>query len=213
MKNWMRIVLVCCVLVGGTAFFAYQSLNQFNIALDDISAYSFAIAKISPIPFSDKIKKEQIPISDKINKEQTPTTTPEIIGTSATSTDLELSFIFPQKNNEIYIGCTYQLSFQSSATISSLETALIDAGSRKTIEPIESGLASENKIKPNSQSLDWKVGWVWPGEYYIKSNINDVVVRSKVFTIKNIPKDINAEERKKICKESRSLLHYLELRQ
>src|SRR3989344_3728279 len=115
MKNWIRIFLVCFALVGGTAFFVYQSLNQFNNALDNLSASSassFATAKIPPIPFSDKTSKEQI-----------PTSTPEIISSSATSTksiDLKPSFIFPKKDSEVYIGCTYQLSFQSSTTISSL---------------------------------------------------------------------------------------------
>lgn len=201
MKNWIRIFLVCFVLVGGTALFAYQSLNQFNKTLDDISASAFVIEAIPPIPFSNKTNKEQISTS---TPEIISTSTPETISTSATSTDLKLSFIFPKKNNEVYIGCTYQLfSFQSSTTIHSLETALIDAGAIETVEPIASGLARENKIEPNSQSLDWKVGAVWPGEYYIKvSNINGVDLESKVFTIRKMPKGISADEREKICKES-----------
>src|SRR3990167_1447252 len=80
MKNWIRIFLVCFVLVGGTAFFVYQSLNQFNNTLDNLSASSFAIANIPPILFSDKTNKEQI-----------PTSTPEIISTTATSTDISTS--------------------------------------------------------------------------------------------------------------------------
>ncbi len=196
MKNWIRIILACFVLLGGTALFAYQSLNQFNNALDNLSASVLTIANTPPIPFSDKTNKEQI-----------STTTPETTSTSATSTDLKLSFIFPQKGSEVYIGCTYQLSFQSSTIIRSLETALIDAVTIETVEPIASGLARENKIEPNSQSLNWKVGVVWPGEYYIKvSNINgvDLENKSKVFTISKMPKGISADEREKICKESDS---------
>ena len=124
---------------------------------------------------------------------------------TATSTDLKLSFIFPKKNNKVYIGCTYQLSFQSSTTIRLVETTLIDAGAIETIEPIVSGLAEENKIEPNSQSLDWKVGVVWPGKYYIKvSNINgaDLENYSKVFTISKMTKGISVDEKEKICKES-----------
>jgi hypothetical protein len=72
-----------------------------------------------------------------------------------------------------------------------LKTALLDAGTREAIEPIASGLARENKIEPNSQNLDWKVGEVWPGKYYIKvSNINGVDLESKVFTIRKMPKGI-----------------------
>ena len=212
MKNWIRIFLVCFALVGGTAFFVYQSLNQFNNALDNLSASSassFATAKIPPIPFSDKTSKEQIPTSTpEIISSSATSTTPETIPVSTTSTestDLETSFIFPKKDSEVYIGCTYQLSFQSSTTISSLEIALLDNGTNETIEPSASGIARENKIEPNSQSLDWKVGVVWPGKYYIKvSNINgaDLKSYSKVFTIRKMSKGISADKREKICKES-----------
>ena len=202
--------MVCFVLVGGTAFFVYQSLNLFDDALDDLSASSFVIAKMPPILFSDETNKEQIPTStpetiSTSTPETISTSTPETISTSATSTDLKLSFIFPKKNNKVYIGCTYQLSFQSSTTIHLLETALIDAGTTETVEPSASGLARENKIEPNSQSLDWKVGVVWPGKYYIKvSNINgaDLENYSKVFTISKMTKGISVDEKEKICKES-----------
>lgn len=199
MKNWIRTILTCFVLVGGTAFFAYYTLSQFNKALDDTSASFFSIAKLSPIP-----------VSAKTNKEQIPTTAPEIIPppaaaptttTAAAPTDLKLAFIFPKISN-VYIGCAYQLSFQLSTTIRSLETVLVDAGSRDTVEPVVSGLAKEYKIEPDSQSLDWNVGEVFPGEYYIKvSNINGII-RSKVFTIRKMPKGISADEKEKICKES-----------
>ena len=218
MKNWVRIFLVCFVLVGGTTFFVYHSLNQFNNALDNLSASSFAIANIPPILFSDKTNKEQIPTSSP-EIISTTTTSTDIststsatstfvtstgISTTATSTDLKLSFSFPKKNNKVYIGCAYQLSFQSSTTIRLLETALIDDGTNETVEPIASGLARENKIEPNSQSLDWKVGVVWPGKYYLKvSNINGVELEnySKTFTIRKMPKDISVDEKEKICLE------------
>ncbi len=209
MKNWIRIFLVSFVLLGGTAFFVYWSLNQFNNTLDELSAASFVIAKIPPAPLSDKTNKEQIPTSttetiSTSTTETISTSTTETISTSATSTDLKLSFIFPKKNSEVYIGCAYQLFFQSSTTIYLLETALLDDGTNETVEPIASGLARENKIEPNSQSLDWKVGVVWPGKYYIKvSNINGVDLEnySKVFTISKMPKGISVDEREKICKQ------------
>jgi len=86
-----------------------------------------------------------------------------------------------------------------------LEIALFDDGTNKSIGPSTSGLARENKIESNSQSLDWKVGVVWPGKYYIKvSNINGVELEnySKTFTIKNMPKGISIGEKEKLCKES-----------
>jgi len=194
MMAWKRIVLVIFVLIGGVIFFRYWSINQFNQAFDDLSASSYVAIVNTPSFFSDKTKKEQ-----------TPTTTPEIISTPATSTDLKLSFIFPKKNNEVYVGCAYQLSFQSSTTIRLLEIALINADTIETAEPIVSGLERKNKIEPNSQSLDWKVGAVEPGKYYIKvSNINDFDLEnySEVFTISRMPKGISAGEKEKICKES-----------
>ena len=189
--------MVCFVLIGSTAFFVFHFLNQFNKALDNLTASTFTIAKIPPVSLSNKTNKAPIPAS-------APETTPTP-ATSAESTDLRLSFIFPKENSEVYIGCTYQLSFQSSATIRLLETALIDAGSRDAIEPDASGLAVENKIGPNSQSLDWKVIPIWPGEYYIgvsKINGVDLESRSDVFTIRKMPKDISVGEKGKICKES-----------
>jgi hypothetical protein len=196
MKNWTRIFLVCFILVGGTVFWAHQLLNQFNNALNNLSASSFAIVNIPQTPFSNKT-----------NKEQSSTSTQEIVSTSATSTDLKFSFVFPPKNSEVYIGCAHKLSFQSSTTIHLLEIALVNADTIETLKPTASGLARENKIEPNSQSLDWKVGAVLPGKYYIMaSNINGVDAESysKVFTISKMPKSASANERKKICKESGS---------
>ncbi len=195
--------MVCFVLIGGTAFFGYWILSQLNNALEDLSATSFAIAKISPIRLSNKTdNKEQITISAPETPEPEISETPKVIPNSTTPADLNLSLIIP---NEVYIGCAYQLSFQSSTTISSLEATLVDAGAREIIEPNSSGLARENKIESNSQSLNWEVGMVWPGEYYIKVlNVNDVSLenRSKVFMISQMPKDISADEKERICKES-----------
>jgi len=201
MKNWKRIFLMCSVLLGGTAFFGYWSFNQFNDVFDNLSASNLAIVKISPIHFFDKTNKEGILTTAPSS---TSTTTPEGAFKSATSTeaDLNLSFIFPKENDEVYIGCTYQLSFQSSMIIHSLEAALIDVGAKEAAEPLVIGSAVENNIESNSQSLDWKVGAVWPGEYYIKvSNINgiDLESHSKVFTISSIPKGVSADEKEKIC--------------
>lgn len=124
------------------------------------------------------------------------------------SSSLGLSFNFPKKGDEVYIGCTYPISWQSSTTINSLVTVLVDAGARESIDPIASGLAKESVIETDPQNLNWKVGFVWPGEYYIKVlkiNDADVEIRSEVFTINNMPKGINTDEREKICKKSGGL--------
>ena len=40
MKSWLHILLVCFVLLGGTAFFSYWYINQFNQVFNDIGAYN-----------------------------------------------------------------------------------------------------------------------------------------------------------------------------
>ena len=124
------------------------------------------------------------------------------------SSSLELSFNFPKKDDEVYIGCTYPISWQSSTIINSLGTVLVDAGAGESTDPIASGLVKESVIETNSQNLNWKVGVVRPGEYYIKAlkiNGADVEIRSEVFTINNMPKGINTTEQGKICKGSGGL--------
>ncbi len=195
MKKWIRIFLVCLILVGGTAVFTHLVLKQFNKALDNLSASSFAFTTAQPVHLSEK-HKEQILVS---------TSTPETILTSATSTDLNFSFVFPKRNSEVYVGCTYQISFQSSTTTRSLETTLINADTTKTVEPTISGLVMEHEIGSNSQSVNWKVGVLSLGEYYLKaSNINGVDLEnySGVFTISKMPKGISVEKKEKICRES-----------
>jgi len=216
MKSWKRITLVLFGLIGGTMLFGYWSFNQFDIALDNISAPYFANIH-SAYPVRGNASNGVYPLKDGLAStsygELTTSTDSELASTSletseelATSTDPKLSFTFPQKGDGIYIGCTYQISWQSSTTINSLETALIDAGAREAIGPKTSGLAKENTIEKESQNLNWKVGFsVWPGAYYIKvSKINGVEAefRSKVFEINKMPKGIDEEEKINICRES-----------
>mgnify|MGYP001558495791 CR=1 FL=1 len=225
MKNWIRVASVFSVLVGSTALFGYWSLNQFDNALNNLSASYIAVTNTPLTSFSDKTNEEQIltaalEITSTTTPEVISTTTPEAISTSATSTpsetpfltgstDLKLSFVFPKNNNEFYIGCTYQISLQSSTTIHSFGVALVDAGTEEAAGPIASGLARENKIEPDSQSFNWKVGEVWPGEYFISmSKVNGVEMKTKseYFTIHKMPQDISVSERENMCKGSGGLL-------
>ncbi|MBU1348872.1 hypothetical protein KJ781_02290 [Patescibacteria group bacterium] len=209
MKHSIRVFLICLVLVGGTAIFAYELLNKFNVVFDDLSASGYAMA-LQPIPTVDKADTEQVPTSTSETIPATATSTDLVISTDiATSTDLTFSFIFPKQDSALYFGCTYKLSFESSTTVHSLATAVIDAGTLDTVEQVASGLAMEHEIEPNTQSVDWKVGVAWPGEYSISaSNINGTgsgKSYSAIFTIKMMPKGISAIERLKICEESNSL--------
>lgn len=219
MANWKRITLVVFVLIGGTMTFGYWSRYQFNSALSDlektITANTLLVssslkkgANLASTSLDMTITADMLTASSSFLEQdiKLASTSKEISKNLETPTDLELSFNFPKKDDDIYVGCTYPISWQSSTTISSLETVLVDAGARKVVDPIASGLAKESTIETDSQNLNWKVGaTVWPGQYYIKvSKINnaDVEIRSKIFTINNMPKGINTAERAKICKKS-----------
>lgn len=206
MKNWIRVTLVCSILVGGTAFIGHQVFNQFDEALNNLGASYAAIANMPPIPVTNKTNTEHISTT---TPEITATTTPEMTSPVATSTALKLSLAFPKKGSELYIGCTYQIPLQSSTTVRSLGTTLIDAGTKESIGPIASGLAREIKIEADSQILDWKVGAVWPGEYFIlisKMNGVEIDAKSKSFMVQKLPGGISASKQESFCKESSSLL-------
>jgi len=210
MKSWKRITLVIFVLIGGTISFGYWSINQFDSAFDNLSAPYFAnIHSVYPsfkqntgsASTSPDISGELATSTDSV----VASTSPETTATLATSTDPKLFFTFPKIDTEVYIGCTYPISWFASTTIHSLETALIDAGTRDAVLPNTSGLAKENTIKKESQHLNWKVGPGSPGAYYIKiSRINDVVavIRSKIFKINKIPNGSNEKEQKNLCEET-----------
>jgi len=215
MKGRRRIAIVVFVLIGGTASLGYWSINQFNHALDTLST-SYLLAYTHSTYLSFKQKVELASTSPEISGELATSTDPELPSTSpqkgdraygefATSTDPELSFTFPKEGDEVYIDCIYQISWQSSTTINSLETALIDAGTREPAGPVASGLAKENTIDRDLQNLKWKVGVVWPGAYYIKvSGINGVEAefRSEVFKINKMSENISTGEKENICKGS-----------
>lgn len=209
MANWKRITLVVFVLIGGTMAFGYWFRYQFTLTLNNLET----IITANTLLVSPSLKKDANLASTSLETfgvlatssgETISEVTTSTIPVTASSSDLEPSFNFPKK--EVYIGCTYPISWQPSATINSLGTVLVDAGARKVIDPIVSGLAKESIIETDSKNLNWKVGvTVWPGKYYIKVfkiNSSDVEIRSKVFIINTMPKGISTDEREKICKKS-----------
>ena len=196
----MRITLVVFVLIGGTMSFGFWSLQQFDNALENLSAASY------------------LAVSPLVREISTATTTP-IVATStlaiseASSTisfnqddiDPKFQLIFSPKKSSVYVSCTYEISWLASTTIKSLETSLIDTGTSKSAGPVASGISKENIIEDGSQSLKWKIGVVWPGEYFILiSNVNGMATdeRSQKFVIKEIPKGSNEKEKKNLCKET-----------
>lgn len=185
--------------------FSYWSLNQFSKTLSNFETALTA----NVVSFSASLEKKTGPVSISPEIPEVsaiPAPTSEVgAPTESVGVDLELSFTFPKKGAEVYIGCTYPISWQSSTTVNLLETILVDAGTSQSVGPIVSGLATENMIAEDLQNLNWKVGVVWPGAYYIKvSKINDTDIefKSKVFTITRIPPGTDTDEQEKICKES-----------
>src|SRR3989344_7375 len=213
MKSWIRITLVISILIGGTTSFGYWSNNQFNNVFYSLSAslantysaYPSFRRKAELASTSPEMLGELATSTKGIVLATTSTTTTATVTPVTASANSELSFTFPQSNAQVYIGCTYPISWQSSATIISLETALIDAGTREPVGPVASGLAKESVIEKDSQNLNWKVGNVWPGAYYIKvSRINGVEAesRSKVFEINKMSANISTSEKATVCKGS-----------
>jgi len=214
MSGWKYVSIVVLLLLGGIIYFGYWAYSQHNLALDAYSA-SYAQLSASFATYTKTALSWRTATSTAISEISTTTpqnistSSPIIISTSATSTDLKLAFVLPNKDNEIYAGCTYQIPLQSTTTIRSLGVTLIDAGTREAIGPIASGLAKESAIEKGSQNLKWKVGAVWPGTYYFKvSSINgvDAEIRSKVFRINKVPVDMPTDEKMSICKGSGGLL-------
>src|SRR3989338_2702833 len=107
MKSWKRITLIIFVLIGGTMFFGYWSINQFDSAFDNLSAPYFAnIHSVYPVRGNDSNgvyppKDGLAPTSPEISGELAPSTSSG--QATSTDTELELSFTFPQKGDEVYI--------------------------------------------------------------------------------------------------------------
>lgn len=211
MNSFKRIAIVF-VLLGGVSVFGYWSNTQFNQVLDD-SFYEHASANLF---YSIKKNIESASTSPETLEEKDMddidtdigTTTQPISDALATST-VEFSYTFPKKGDVFYIGCAYPISWQSSTKIDLLGVSLVDAGTREVVGPIASGLAKENSIEKDLQNIEWKVGSVWPGPYYIKaSNINGVQTefRSDQFEINKMSENISTSEKEIICKGSGGLL-------
>lgn len=195
MSNWKRISLIVFVLIGGTVAFGYWSTNQFNLAFNSLDT-SYLASTHEAYSF---LKREV----------HLASTSPQISESSASTTDIVLSFSFPKKGFNIYSGCTYEIPLQSSTTIASIEAALVDRGTRDLIDTTKSGLAKEVTFEAASQNFKWKVGSVWPGEYYIetsKINGSDIQTKSEIFLINRMPEDIDVPAQKEICKKSNGVL-------
>ncbi len=216
--DWRRIVFIVSVLIGGAASFGVWSFQQFNSVFENLAA---AYSAITPIV------REQLTATPIISVTATSTDStdlPQVGAGQATSTattteasaassqqegiDPKFKLVFPSNISSVYTGCTYEISWVASTTIRSLEVALIDIGTKEASGPIASGLAKKYDIKADFQRLDWKVGGVWPGEYYIEvSKVNGIKTesRSKFLEISKMPAGIGEGDKTNICRGSGGL--------
>jgi len=205
MSGWKYISIVVLILLGGTIYFGYWALSQYNLALDAYDA-SYSQLSASFAAYTEAASEQSTATTTGISEIST-TTIPVEVSEAATTTP-NISLTFPTTGDDVYIGCSYKIAWQPSATIQSLNMALIDAGTLKAAGPIASGLSATSSTT-GFESLVWKVGNVWPGEYFIGiSKINDVEseTKSKYFMIHKMPEDIGASKREDLCEESGGLL-------
>ncbi len=218
LENGIRIFFVCAVLLGGTALFGYWSMYRFDKSMDVLMEACYSIARQPPIlasrvPNTQPIavvpepvpepEPEPVEVAPEIDAVPEEEPAPEVVPVAVTPKDLTLAFAFPKKDNTLYNGCTYPVTFVASGFIGVLKTDLVDAGAKSVIDPAKSRLAKENAIPANATSLNWGVSTVWPGTYYLKvTDANGVVLRSGVFAVKNMPANATAAAKEKLCTDT-----------
>jgi hypothetical protein len=206
MKEAKRIILIIILLVGGAMIFRFWALSQFDKTLDSPKKeanFNGVIKKIFPEEkkVSElEIKKElETPSENQIIENNLPL----LEETEPIEKELNLSFVFPVKENNVFIGCKYNVVWRSEIPSDKLKFSLVDAGMRKELGPITSGIP-KTLTEVKVQSLEWKVGNVWPGRYYILiSDINDEYTkkRSGVFNIKKISEGTSPDLVADFCKK------------
>ena len=183
MKNTLRIMLSIVVLIGGTLGFAYWARMSFDKAFADLGATgAYNASAIQAVRTSSTPVAPTVPQTPPITvtPPETKTLTP---ATQAEAKIIKLGFSFPSASTTVYRGCKYTIAWNTTS-VASMDMTLMDAGTRKPMGPVASGIAKN--VTPKGTTLPWKVGTVWPGSYYIlASNINGSTLseKSPVFTI------------------------------
>jgi hypothetical protein len=210
MSATKRIIAVSIVLVGSAVIFRFWSLGQFNGALDQMTAavansntVTVAAIVAPPVPAAPVVAVASTSTSISTS---TASTIIAISTTTTTSTDAQptLTFIFPDNTSQLYNGCTYPVTWQSSTTVDTLGITLVDAGSQKNIGPANSGLAATTTVIATS-SFPWKVSVTWPGKYYISIfGINgiDTKARSRIFHANAFPANTSHSDKQSFCQDS-----------
>ncbi len=215
MKEMKYIIIIVVILVGGALLFRFWALNNFNSVLSDMDKENTPVyipkkvvldTEATPVIPIIPVEGEVVPIilpkeillNNKIIKD-------EIVDIKKEDGKvIDLIFTSPAKDANLYIGCKYSISISSSSVISSINMSLYDFGTRKVQGPIASGIPKDITGK-DIKSVDWKVGNVWPGKYFISTlNINgqELSKKSLVFNINKIPEDIKKSDIEEFCKNN-----------
>ena len=194
MGYWKRILIVTCCLVGGAGCFYYWSLGLFNQAFSQLDvAYNSSALVVAP---------DITPVTTDVATSTASTTDATNINSGGTISDI--LFTFPVRGKTVYSGCTYDITWLASSTVRSIDLSLVDAGTQKPLGPITSGIPAHSEDKKIDR-IQWKVGTVWPGNYYIgisQLNGTDVKMRSPKFIVEAIPDDVDMAQRADYCSQT-----------
>ncbi len=195
MKHFKRIAITSTILIGSTLAFGFWALNKFNNAFSDIDE-AYKIHTINPYKNPNQItqfsQSTSTATSTTVASLETSnhiasTTTKNTETTQEKNTNTGFKFTFPKKDTNIYTNCSYKISWNSS-DVKSINLSLVDAGTKKPL--LKTYGIPKNLSGENLTGFDWKVGFVWPGEYYILAgDINNVnwQEKSPVFTVVDTP--------------------------
>jgi hypothetical protein len=196
MKNVLRITIFVIILIGGTLSFGYWALKSFDKTFSSIDRSN----ELYYSSLASRLKSEIPPInleasavasvsSEPLASDNISTTVASDTQNTNNSQETNFAFTFPTKGSNVSEGCQYNITWTSALPVNAIDFSLIDAGTLQATGPIASGLP-KNVAENNMKNFIWKVGNVWPGEYYIlASNINsqNENKKSSHFFINKIP--------------------------
>lgn len=128
MKSWLRVLLICFALLGGTAFFAFWYMNQLNQIFDDLYT-SYQINTHLDYPSFRRPNVELATTTPEIKIEGLATSTEELSDlTQATTTDEAIDIIIEQLATVLDTGTGY-LNVRKGPGLGFTKETQVDVGS------------------------------------------------------------------------------------
>ncbi len=189
MKNTLRIIVMVCILTGGTFFFRGWVLGEFNRVFASLDNSFVTSQQTASVVYTTHNASS----TDTIISTTTPV---EYTGPD------NFLFTTPSKNTTLYHGCTYPIKWIASSSINHMTLSVFDAGTRKMVSGRVSGLPEEFQGDA-ARSIVWNVsGQLWPGEYFLQvSTLNKKPVDEKSyrFVVEALPQNIPSQELERFC--------------